>query len=97
TGGRNHTVPTTIDSSTSALRTRIMPSARGDAVGGQVGSPAGHRRLLDAAISPIALLIREDSLEKVLLAEVGPQGVGDPDFGVSNLPEKKVADAHLTA
>src|SRR4029079_15815431 len=99
TGGRNQTVRTTIGSSTSALRTRIMPSRKERLSTAEFagGSPPGHRRLFDAAIPSIALLIRENRLEEVLLAEVWPQRIGDPDFSVSNLPEEEVADPHLAA
>ena len=30
-------------------------------------------------------------------AEVGPQRFRDPDFGIGNLPQEKIADAHLAA
>src|SRR4030095_8334754 len=78
TGGRNQTVPTTIESSTSALRTRSLAS-RKERLSAQFagGSPAGHRRLFDAAIPSIPFLIRENGLEEGPFAGVGPEGVGE--------------------
>src|SRR5437868_5602653 len=56
-----------------------------------------YRRWLDAAVASIALLVGEDRFEQVAAAEIRPQRLGDPDFRVGDLPEEKVADAHLAA
>src|SRR5262245_5201001 len=61
------------------------------------GSSSGHRGLLDPAVAAVTLLIREDRFQKVLLAEVRPQRVGDPDLGIRDLTQQEVADAHLAA
>src|SRR2546423_523375 len=55
------------------------------------------RRRLDAAVPAVALLVGDDGFEQMAAAEVGPQRLGDPDFGVRNLPQQEIADAHLAA
>ena len=35
--------------------------------------------------------------EEVRLAEVGPEGRGDDQFGVADLPQQEIAHAHFTA
>src|SRR5206468_4939868 len=54
-------------------------------------------RPLDAAVAPLAFLVLEDGLEKMLAPEIRPICGSDPDFGIGDLPEKKVADAHFPA
>src|SRR5262245_20917764 len=96
TGGRNHTVPTTIGMRMTALRTRVMrpaTSARGDSA----ASATGDRRLLDPAVTAVALLVREDRLEQMTLPEVAPQRLGDPDLCVGDLPEQEIAHSHFAA
>src|SRR4051794_18421847 len=56
-----------------------------------------HRRRLDAAVAAIAFLVGDHRFEQIATAEVWPQRFGDPDLGVSDLPEEKVADPHLAA
>src|SRR5438876_8905812 len=51
---------------------------------------------LDAAVAPLAFLVLEDGLEKMLAPEIRPICGSDPDFAIGDLPEKKVADAHFT-
>src|SRR5947199_2488453 len=62
--------------------------ARGEDVLRRVG-------LLDAAVAALALLEVEDRLEKVAAAEVRPQGAGDPDLRIGDLPEQEVRDPQL--
>src|SRR5690349_10929155 len=54
-------------------------------------------RRTDAAVPPLALLERQHGFEQVTTAEIRPQRLGHVDFGVGNLPEQVVADAHLAA
>src|SRR6185295_8686131 len=56
-----------------------------------------HRRRLDAAVAPIALLVGHHRLEQIAAAEVGPQRFGHPDLRIRDLPQQEVADAHLAA
>ena len=44
----------------------------------------------DAAIAALAALKIGDGLEQVNAAEVGPEALGDKDFGVGNLPQQKI-------
>src|SRR5687767_13613403 len=46
---------------------------------------------------PLAALEVRDCVEELALPEVRPQGVGDVDLRVRDLPEKEIADAHLAA
>src|SRR2546425_6393247 len=54
-------------------------------------------RRLDAAVAAVALLVGDDGFEQMAPAEVGPERLGDPDLGIRDLPEQKVAHAHLAA
>src|SRR5437867_13246031 len=56
-----------------------------------------HRRRLDPAVAAVALLVRDNRVEQIAPAEIGPQRLGDPNLGVGDLPEEEVADAHLAA
>src|SRR5687768_5527500 len=49
----------------------------------------------DAAVPALAALVLEDGLEQLAAPEVRPEGVGDPDLRVGDLPEQEVGDAHL--
>src|SRR5688572_7051834 len=51
----------------------------------------------DAAVPPLTLLIGEDGVDQVPAPEVGPQRVGDVDFGVRDLPQQVVAHPHFAA
>src|SRR5215203_3954211 len=102
TGGRNQTTPITIGISSSALRTRDIKNVlratchvRRATCGTR--SSSGDRRMGDAAVAAIALLIREDGFEQVPLAEVRPERLRDPDLGIGNLPQEEIADAHFSA
>ena len=50
-----------------------------------------------AAITPLAFLIFRDALEQMHPAKLRPQGGSHIDFRVSQLPQQKVAQPHLTA
>jgi len=39
----------------------------------------------------------EEGFEETGTIEVGPEGFGDEDFGVGDLPEKEITDAHFAA
>ena len=62
-----------------------------------------HSRLLtndyrlDAAVAPISSLVLQDGFEKMLATEIGPECRCYIDLGIGDLPQKKIADAHLTA
>src|SRR5213593_2403905 len=51
----------------------------------------------DSAVASLALLVFQDGLEKILPPEIGPECRGYPDFGIGDLPEKEIADAHFAA
>src|SRR4029078_11427617 len=88
-GGRNQIVPMTTGSSTSAERTRVTVlylAASRKATGNWLRSPAGARRLLDAAVAAVPLLVGDDRLEQVRHAEVRPQRIGHPDLHLSRAP-----------
>ncbi len=63
--------------------------------GKQAGAVENRRRGAEAAEAAVAPLVFEDGLEEFGAAEVRPQGVGDVKFGVGDLPEEEVADAHF--
>ena len=52
---------------------------------------------LQAAVAALALLKGDDRFVQMPLLEVRPECIRDPDLGISNLPEKKIADAEFTA
>src|SRR2546425_1112600 len=58
---------------------------------------AKRDRRVDAAVPAVALLVGNDRFEKVAAAEIGPQRFGDPDLSIGDLPQQKIADAHLAA
>src|SRR5579862_7187681 len=51
----------------------------------------------DAAVAAIALLEFDEGLEEPGAIEIRPQGIGDENLRVGNLPEQEVADAHFAA
>src|SRR6476646_6894948 len=102
--GASHSVATIRARRTAALATRVMPTApKPLGEGGPASWP--HDSLgfgvrlgrSDRAVAAIALLIGGDGVQQVLHPEVRPQGVGDPDLRVGDLPEQEVAHAHLAA
>lgn len=52
---------------------------------------------MDGAVAAFAFLEVEEGFEKTGAVEIGPERIGDEDFGVGNLPEEEIADAHFTA
>src|SRR5947209_867945 len=52
---------------------------------------------LDPTISTFAFLVRDKGFVETRFVEIGPQCVRHPDFGIGDLPEKKVADAEFSA
>ena len=48
-----------------------------------------------AAETAVALLIIEDGGEQIGSLKIRPKRLGDINLGVRNLPQKKIADAHL--
>ena len=59
------------------------------------GGGAGGRS--DGAVAAFAFLEVEEGFEKTGTIEIGPEGFGNEDFGVGNLPEEEIADAHFAA
>src|SRR6185312_2721229 len=54
-------------------------------------------RIVESAVTAIALLIIGNTFKQVHAAEFGPQSRRHINFGVSQLPEKEVAQPHLAA
>src|SRR5271155_2213056 len=53
--------------------------------------------LADATIPPLALLKLHQRLKQLRAVEIRPQRLSNQYFGVSNLPQQEIADAHLPA
>src|SRR6516165_5673062 len=58
---------------------------------------AGRRSSFDPAVAAFSLLKIEEGFEQAGAVEVRPEDIGDKDLGVGDLPQKEVADTHLTA
>jgi hypothetical protein len=52
---------------------------------------------LDTPVSPFPLLVFQNSPQQMLTAEIGPVGWSYINFGIGNLPQKEIADSHLSA
>lgn len=52
---------------------------------------------MQAAVAAIAFLKFDEGFEKTGAIEVGPQSFANVHFGVSNLPEEEIANAHFAA
>src|ERR1700732_4140591 len=52
---------------------------------------------LERAKPPLALAVVDEGLGEMVATEVGPERRGDVDFGVGELPEEEVAQAHFAA
>src|SRR5690554_2763172 len=48
--------------------------------------------LADFAKPPLSVLIRYDGFKKIFLLEVRPQGGGEIQFAVSDLPQQEITD-----
>ena len=53
--------------------------------------------LPEAAVAAFALLEIDQRFEQARAGEIGPESFGDVDFGVGDLPEQEIADAHFAA
>src|ERR1043165_430343 len=73
--------------------TVTSPGVRFKAVGAVIGADL----LVSAAEPPAAPLVFEQRLKILRLAEVRPERRRHVKFGVGDLPEEKIADAHLAA
>ena len=49
----------------------------------------------ESAVAAFAALEVGNGFEEMDAAEVGPEALGDEDFGVSDLPEQVIREAHL--
>jgi len=52
---------------------------------------------LGEAEAAVPLAVGIQGGQEVFFPEIGPQGVGDVEFGIGRLPEEKVAQAVLAA
>ena len=50
-----------------------------------------------AAVAAVAFLEFHQGFEEARTVEIRPKSIGDENFGVSNLPEEEIADAHFAA
>src|SRR5450631_991104 len=64
----------------------------GDGFGG-----IGGGGLADAAVAAFAFLVFDEGFEQAGAVEIGPERFGDEHFGVGDLPEEEIADAHFSA
>src|SRR5262249_19508428 len=82
---------------------RKMRARRAGIATAAVASPARSTRAVPfvlragAAETALALLIVHERTYELRVAEIRPQGVGDVELGVRNLPEEEVGDAHFAA
>jgi len=73
------------------VRKRFLHSRKSDRKGLAGGGLGG----VDAPVATFAFLEVDERLEEAGAIEIRPESFGDEDFGVGNLPEKKIADAHF--
>lgn len=45
----------------------------------------------------LAVLEFSDSVEEILMLEIGPEEVGEKELGISHLPEEEIADSEFAA
>ena len=71
---------------------------------GLAADELGHERVgevfvaafgIEAAEASIALLESGDAFQQVFAAKIGPEALRHEDFGIGDLPEEVVGDAHL--
>lgn len=62
-------------------------------------APEGPRglRFVQTAISPLALLVLGNAFEQMDTSELWPQGIGNVNLRISELPQQKIAQPHLAA
>ncbi len=82
--GAKSTSAPTAGSRTAAVRSLVLSTQTGV---GTVG---------DSAEAALAKLVGGDRAQEFALAEIGPQSVGEIEFGVGELKEKKIGDAQFT-
>src|SRR5271166_2282181 len=83
-GGANNTSAPTAGSSTAAVRSLVL------------STQAGVGAVSDCAEAALAKLVGRYRAQELALAVIGPQSVGEIEFGVGELKEKKIRDAQLT-
>src|SRR5271169_3448677 len=83
-GGAKSTSAATAGSRIAAVRSLVLSTQAGV---GTVG---------DCAEAALAKLVGRYRAQKLALAEIGPQRVGEIEFGVGELIQKKIRDAQLT-
>src|SRR5580658_5121159 len=81
---------------TAKLKRRRKKMAAFESFAGGEGLDSGIR-VSDQSKAPVAPGVFLQRLEKLRLAEIGPERGGDDQFRVGNLPQQKIADAHLAA
>src|SRR5204862_455420 len=96
--GRNRRAASVRAASTTPLITRVIARLGSGRLRVLIERSFGARvSHTDAAVAPLALLVREHGLEQVAAPEVRPQCFGDVNLGVRDLPEQVIADAHFAA
>src|SRR5208282_81544 len=83
-GGAKSTSAPTAGSSTAAVRSLVL------------STQAGVGTVRDCAKAALAKLVGGERAEELALAEIGPQSVGEIEFGVGELKEKEIGDAQLS-
>jgi hypothetical protein len=76
---------------------RPGPRVQRKSWGPHASSRDALRSFRQAAVAAFALLKIEQGLQKLGAREIRPEGFGHINFGVGNLPEQKIADAHFAA
>src|SRR5687768_11580399 len=102
-GLARNSMPRTTGRIATAVRTRVLSTE--DAIARREGRASarlreglgGHELLAGAAEASLAAAIGGEGLLQRGGAEIGPQGVGEVELGVRELPEQEVGDALLAA
>src|SRR5213594_1251105 len=77
---------------------RFMPRKRTWNLNPDLGGCVAPRGLFGhSSVPPLTLLEIDDGLQELTFAEIGPERLRHPDLGVSDLPQKEVADPQLAA
>src|SRR6266567_4586194 len=63
----------------------------------QASGPAKESFQAQSAVAPLPFLKVHDGLEQMFLSEVRPERLRHPNFRISRLPEKKIAQPHFAA
>src|SRR5260370_28874648 len=83
-GGAKSTSTATAGSRIAAVRSLVLSTQSGV---GTVG---------DCAEAALAKLVGGDRAQKFALAEIGPQRIGEIEFGVGEVKQEKIADAQFS-